>query len=394
MRTRALSMLVLAVLLAGGAVYMVRGMLAAKPAPVAVEQKTTPILVARARLEAGAIVRPEHVRLVPWPAKFVPAGAFQKPKDLFTKGEDRVALRPIEINEPILKTKVSGFGGRASLSALISEDRRAVTIPVNNVLGVAGFVLPGDRVDVLLTRIPDPGEGRRKKSDLVTDVLLQNVMVLAVDQDANTSKDKPKVAKAVTLEVTQEQAQKLVLAQRVGTLSLTLRHVSDVEALPARTVTLRDLKVGEAISTEPEVEEKPAEPKVAASPAPAPAPAAEPAPVRNRLSSVNIVRGLKKTEVEVEPETAEPQSSFDRGASLAVPRREGAALPKSDAGLAARPAPHKDRDAATASPRTPIRLHPPGVVIDERSANAATAAGRLPPALAQRSPGLKPPVEQ
>ena len=120
-------------------------------------------------------------------------------------GGKRVVLASIEANEPVLASKITGPGQRATLSAVIGAGMRAVTIRVNDVEGVAGFVLPGDHVDVLLTRLPDKRSGD-------TDVVLQNVKVLAVDQLADDSSEKPAVVKAVTLEVDTVSAQKLSLA--------------------------------------------------------------------------------------------------------------------------------------------------------------------------------------
>ena len=116
---------------------------------------------------------------MPWPDNALPAGAFGKIADL-TSGK-RVVLMPIDINEAILASKITGPGQRATLSAMLSDGMKAVTIRVNDVEGVAGFVLPGDRVDVVLTRA---GE----KNNAVNDVVLQNVRVLAVDQFADQTR--------------------------------------------------------------------------------------------------------------------------------------------------------------------------------------------------------------
>lgn len=123
---------------------------------------------------------------------------------------------------------------RNTLSSMIGGEHRAITIRVNDVLGVGGFVLPGDRVDVLLTR--------NAQEASATDVLLQNIKVLGVDQDANERKDKPMVARAVTLEVSAEEAQRVTLGSQVGTLSLALRNGTDAGARPTRTVGLTDLR--------------------------------------------------------------------------------------------------------------------------------------------------------
>src|SRR3546814_2764527 len=109
-------------------------------------------------------LRREQLRLVKWPGDAVPEGAFASIEALVGGEEERVVLRTLEVNEPVLENKISGFGGKASLAAILSPEMRAVTIRVNDVAGVAGFVLPGDRVDVLLTR--DRTGGDRKSTRL------------------------------------------------------------------------------------------------------------------------------------------------------------------------------------------------------------------------------------
>ena len=134
-------------------------------------------------------------------------------------------LIPIAVNEPILASKITGPGQRATLSSLLKDGMKAVTIRVNDVGDVAGFVLPGDHVDVVLTR---PGD----KKVSVNDVVLQDVRVLGVDQLADNTTDKPAVVKAVTLEVDETGGQKLALASMVGTLSLLLRKAGETERRP------------------------------------------------------------------------------------------------------------------------------------------------------------------
>ena len=261
MKTRAYVMLGIALLLAGASVFLARNWVQSQVQPVAaIEEKlkleTTQVVVASTQLHFGNKIRREHLRVVDWPTGAVPEGSFKSVDGILGKDEvdpktgkktpvkDRVVLRTIEINEPVLKNKITGFGGRASLSTLIAPGMRATTIRVNDVTGVAGFVLPGDRVDILLTR--DPSGGGRRGGNLQTDVFLQNMKVLAIAQDANSDRSKPAVVKAVTLEVTPIQAQKLTLAQKLGSLSLALRHVNTVNAIAPVTIRARDLRVGEA----------------------------------------------------------------------------------------------------------------------------------------------------
>ncbi len=317
MKKRAYLMLGLALLLAAATVLLAQKFMGSRGNESDTAQvKTVKIVIAKIRLNYGAIINPEHLRVIPWPKGAVPEGSFSSIRDVVRRDEHRVVLRRIEKDEPVLKVKVSGFGGRASLSAIISSKMRAATIRVNDVNGVAGFVLPGDRVDIMITRDPTSTGGRRsmRGANLATDVLLQNVKVLGIDQEADDSKDKPSVAKAVTVEVTPQQAQKLVLAQQVGVLSLSLRNVNNSDAVPTKTVTLRDLRIGEVVERKPK------------------------APVRRvrrktrtavkRASSVKIFRALKSSEYNV---IREPRADRRPVPSSALSPRKPTPRPKSGA---------------------------------------------------------------
>ncbi len=199
---------------------------------------TKTIVVASKPLRFGNDLVAVSLREIPWPENMVPAGAFNKITDLTSAGR-RVVLSAIEANEPILSSKITGPGQRATLSAVLQEGMKAVTIRVNDVEGVAGFVLPGDRVDVALTRHSD-------KSAATSDVVLQNTKVLAIDQMADDRTDKPSIVKAVTLEVDTVAAQKLALASSVGNLSLMLRRAGEANSESTRRVTLTDLVGGAA----------------------------------------------------------------------------------------------------------------------------------------------------
>jgi pilus assembly protein CpaB len=124
---------------------------------------------------------------------------------------------------------------------------KAISIRVNDVLGVAGFVRPSDRVDVLLTRVVRNQQNNSERT--YVDVLLQGVKVLAVDQTADERKDEPSVVKTVTFEVTTDEAQRLTLGASIGTLSLALRHIASSDVEQTRPITVADLGGG-VISTE------------------------------------------------------------------------------------------------------------------------------------------------
>ncbi len=197
---------------------------------------TSTIVVASRPLGFGDTLGTLSLREIPWPENASPTGAFSKISQLTSS--KREVLIPIATNEPILASKITGPGQRATLSATLRDGMKAVTVRVNDVQGVAGFVLPGDRVDVVLTRQTD-------KDNATNDVVVRKARVLAVDQTADARLEKPHVARAATLEVDETDAQKLALASAVGTLSLVLRKAGEVTDETARRVTLPDLQTND-----------------------------------------------------------------------------------------------------------------------------------------------------
>jgi pilus assembly protein CpaB len=204
----------------------------------AVAMKT--IVVAKQPLRFGTELNAAVLKEIPWPEASMPTGAFHTIGELLHGGR-RVVLTAIEPDEPVLSLKITGAGQRATLSALVKPGMKAVTIRVNDVEGVGGFVLPGDRVDVVLTR-------QIEKGSATTEVVLQNTRVLAVDQVADERAAKAAVAKSVTLEVSTIEAQKVWLASSVGNLSLLLRKAGDTAESHTRKITLGDLSGGEIVS--------------------------------------------------------------------------------------------------------------------------------------------------
>jgi len=231
------------------------------------------IVVAAAAMPFGTVITEDKVHEIRWAAPTLPPGAFATKKELFKDGR-RVALSPIERDEAVLRNKVTAPGQRGSLSTLLDGGKRAVTVRVDDVRGVAGFIQPNDRVDVVLIRTEGAANGQG-----YSDVILQNMKVLAIDQMAGQQQVEQAsvIVKAVTLEVMPEEAQKLLLAANVGRLSLILRQ-PDEEASDgvARRITESDL------GDTPE-----APPKAVPPPAPPPA------------STVVIVRGGKREEYNV-----------------------------------------------------------------------------------------------
>jgi pilus assembly protein CpaB len=214
----------------------------AAPKPQQVATRT--IVIAGGPLRFGTHVTPDNLREVAWPDQAIPAGTFSSIAELTGSGK-RIVLASIERNEPILRTKITGPGQKATLSAVIQDGMRAVTVRVNDVEGVAGFVLPGDHVDVLLTRQAERVNG-------TNDVVIQNTRVLAVDQLADDAADRPTVARAVTLEVDTVGAQKIALAASLGNLSLMLRRAGEQHMDATRRITTSDLTQTEVIQRAPE----------------------------------------------------------------------------------------------------------------------------------------------
>ena len=240
------------------------------------------ILVARIPLAFGTQIADDQVVEIPWVAASLPDGAFATKGDFFKEGK-RMALGPIGRNEPILASKITAPGQRGSLSSLLEGGMRAVTVRVDDVRGVAGFILPGDRVDVVLIH----AEGSEGSASGYADLLLQNVKVLAVDQLVNERPEQANVvAKAVTLEVTAEQSQKIILASNIGKLSLTLRQPGQDTIETAGRITEKDLGAG-----------RPAAPALVVA---APVPAAVPVPVKsNDSATVAVIRDLTREEYKV-----------------------------------------------------------------------------------------------
>ncbi|WP_343211747.1 Flp pilus assembly protein CpaB [Aquisediminimonas sediminicola] len=202
------------------------------------------VAVARVEMDYGTEITPEMVQIVDMPAANLPQGAFGSMAELLPMNKPRVAIRPIAVNEVILASRVSGENGRASLSALLHPDMRAVSVRVSEASAVAGFVVPGEIVDVLITRTMPSTDG---SSGEVTDVLLQQVRVLAMDQNASENTQKPVVSRTATLEVSQVDAQKLALGERAGALSLVLRKSGEAKKDTPNivtTVSVEDLRDG------------------------------------------------------------------------------------------------------------------------------------------------------
>ena len=187
------------------------------------------IAVAATEISLGQRLTPEMFKLVDWPASSTPNGAFSE----IAKLEGRVVKTSLMRGEPALEGKLAPLGTKGGLSAVIGEGRRAITVRVNDVIGVAGFALPGNYVDIIVNTQKD-GERNSNTDQNISKIVLERILVLAVAQEVGRDDTKPRVVNAVTLEVTPDQAEKLDLARSVGSLSLALRN--QIDPLPGTTI--------------------------------------------------------------------------------------------------------------------------------------------------------------
>ena len=279
MRTSTVIILAVAISMGGSAAYLTRSWL--KDQTSAAVQPAGTIVVAAESLAYGTAMTPDNVVEIPWFSNTLPEGAFAIKDDLLNGGR-RVVLSPLKRGEPVLRSKITGPGQRASLASLLDEGKRAVTVSVDDVRGVAGFVLPGDFVDIVI--IADDGSPKRQS---YSDILLEHVKVLAIDQVASEGEGQPTVAKAVTVEVTKEQAQKILLATSIGKLSLILARPVESKPDPNQRVSEKDIG-----RTRPEPVRPPPAP-----PPPAPVKAAPVVP--SNTVKITVVRNGEIKEYEV-----------------------------------------------------------------------------------------------
>jgi pilus assembly protein CpaB len=245
------------------------------------------VVVATMDIELGSRLNPQMLAAVDWPSGSVPQGAFGDLQSL----QDRVVKTSIQRGEAILNAKLAPVGTQGGLSAVIAQGKRAMTVRVNDVVGVAGFALPGNYVDVMVSAQQDRTAANGKENEQISKTVLTNVLVLAVAQEAGRDDTKPKVVNAVTLELTPEDAEKLDLARNIGALSLVLRNQIDKGNNQTTGVRKADL-----LGTNEPVRI----PVAAAKPAPRPATprVREATPVIDK-PKVEVIRGVQKSNAEL-----------------------------------------------------------------------------------------------
>ena len=259
------------------------------------------VAVAKVAIPIGSKIVAEQIMVVQFPKESTPDGAYESAEKL----AGRVAVVNIAAREPITEARLAAEGTAAGLAAIIPEGYRAMTVKVDDAAGISGFIQPGTMVDVVVTI--DPAEGVASRQDPVSKIVLQNIKVLASGQNIDKPENEREAnsVKAVTLQVTPEQAEKLALAATEGKLQLVMRNQVDQGDEPTQGVNKRNLLGGEAAqpvpepgalkSEQPKQEAKPM--RRSSTPAAKPA-AAAPAPQPTPRASVEMIEGAKKRSVE------------------------------------------------------------------------------------------------
>lgn len=263
-KRRGIILIVLSLIMGVGAAWTANRWVAAQVAAGDAADGTH-VVAAAMEIPYGTKVESRHLKYVEIPEGVAPSGSYTRTEDV----EGRVATIGIARGEILIADRFAAHETGSTLAALVSSNMRALTVRVNDVIGVAGFLLPGNRVDVLSSR-------KSMDRRAVTETILRNIRVLAVDQTASTEKNEPVIVRAVTLEMTPEQAEILVKARTEGEIQLTLRNPLD--------------------NLEPEPEPEPA-------PVVAPKPVVvrqQPAPPRDRSTTVTVIRGTKVDETKTE----------------------------------------------------------------------------------------------
>jgi pilus assembly protein CpaB len=235
MRVFAFFVMIFGIAVAGGAMFYADKFLDAQANAVRLHSDTVRILVAAQPLSRGEVLGVDDLKLVAWPATSVPDGAFASTEALFGPDHShrRYVTRSIEPGEPILDSRISDPNKAGSIKDMLPPGYRAVSIRVDDVSSVSGFVAVGDHVDVLLTHSPEGA--------LVSSVILQDVKVLAVGQSIDTERNQAQLARTVTILVTVRESQLMSLAQQKGRLSLILRGGGSVAEDKAPSVGAGEL---------------------------------------------------------------------------------------------------------------------------------------------------------
>jgi pilus assembly protein CpaB len=245
-------LLIVALIVAGGTAFLAKSMFSSAAAPqvqaAAIPQKIDgpEILVATRALPVGTIIEPDSFRYQPWPKDLIENAYYLKGEADPASLSGTVVRSPVTAGQPVTKGALVKPGDRGFLAAALGPGMRAVTVPVSAQSGVAGFVFPGDRIDLVLTQTVEGGDGPALRA---SETIVRNLRVLATDQRTSTEdadgKKEVKTFSTVTLETTPRIAEKIAVAQSVGALSLSLRSIADNTAELERAIASGEVKVPE-----------------------------------------------------------------------------------------------------------------------------------------------------
>lgn len=288
--TRAVVMVAVSVAVAVGAVYW-----ASQWVRDQAKVSTGKVVVAKTDIDLGSRLNAVMLKVADWPKSSIPEGAVSDPELI----KDRVVKTTVLAGEPVLESKLAPIGTKGGLSAVIGEGKRAMTVRVNDVVGVAGFALPGNYVDIVVNTEEEAGRQADGRNKSISKIVLDHILVLAVAQESSVREEgKPKVVNAVTLEVTPDQAEKLDLARSVGQLSLVLRNQLDTSPVTTEGSTkqsmLNRVEIPVAVNPVAQAEAKAPVEKVALKPKAVSKPKPKkvtPAP----KDQVELIKGTDKT---------------------------------------------------------------------------------------------------
>ncbi|HTY62191.1 MAG TPA: Flp pilus assembly protein CpaB [Acidobacteriota bacterium] len=327
-RNRFLVLAIIALILSGGLTYMVYRVLQGR---LQSAESNSKVVVAARKMEFGYRITKDDVRLVEWPKGTPLQGSFEDVNLVV----DRATVAPLQINEPILDSKLASKEAGAGLMTVIPDGMRALSIQVNSVIGVSGFVLPGSRVDLILTAIPPKDVKGAKQDEMGSKIILENLEVLAAGQNVQRDVEgKPQTVQDVTLLVTPDQAQRVALATGDGRIQLALRNPLDKKAADPLLVirsslyegpTMEKSESGSAAKAAPDKPEangragskrplrsaaaKPVQPKKQE-----PLVKAPPSPSPQHVVVVELIQGVKRTKdtfEETKPESNETSTNSD-----------------------------------------------------------------------------------
>jgi pilus assembly protein CpaB len=317
---------IVALILSAGVTYLAYRVLQSRLQPASATSK---VVVAAKKLEFGYLITKEDVKLADWPKATPLQGSFADASLVL----DRGTMAPLEMNEPILESKLAPKGAGVGLTTVIPEGMRALSIQVNSIIGVSGFIQPGSRVDLILTAIPPKDVKGSKNDEMGAKIILENLEVLAAGQNVQRDVEgKPQTVQDVTLLLTPDQAQRVALATGDGRIQLALRNPMDKKAADPLLVVRSSLYDGTTMENlDGGLTAKPAPEKLAmkraagskktlrsaASTQPknkAPLVSAPPPPTPQRIIVVELIQGIRRTKdtfEETKPESTENSTQPD-----------------------------------------------------------------------------------